>query len=49
MENCAKAKVKSFSFMKAGEEALTSLCRKLSVLEDQPARDVTITNACASG
>ena len=35
MENCAKAKVKSFSFMKAGEEALTSLCRNLSVLEDQ--------------
>lgn len=35
MENRAKVKVKSFSFMKAGEGALTSLCRKLSVLEDQ--------------
>lgn len=35
MENRAEVKVKSFSFMKAGEEALTSLCRKLSVLEDQ--------------
>lgn len=36
MEKCAKVKVKSFSFMKAGEGVLTSLYRKLSVLEDQP-------------